>query len=215
MTTPRTIYLVRHGHRLDEDDKRWYEKVNGNKYDSPLSDIGKDQAQKLASRLQSEPIDWIFSSPYYRALQTAHPVAEALDLPIYVENGVGEWLGKVMMPQEPTITPPFQRRDEFPMLEFCHNPRVIPHYPETASQCFDRLERAITALLNDYEGNLLIVGHGRTVTGLAHRLVGKPESHFKLNNAGITKLDYEDGQWVMRLNSDITHLTAETMPQFV
>ncbi|MEO1287799.1 MAG: histidine phosphatase family protein, partial [Chloroflexota bacterium] len=96
MTTPRTIYLVRHGHRLDEDDKRWYEKVNGNKYDSPLSDTGTDQAQKLASRLQSEPIDWIFSSPYYRALQTAHPVAEALDLPIYVENGVGEWLGKTL-----------------------------------------------------------------------------------------------------------------------
>ncbi|MGB7339110.1 MAG: histidine phosphatase family protein [Phototrophicaceae bacterium] len=213
--TTRTLYLVRHGHRLDEIDKQWYEKANGDKYDSPLSDTGKEQAQKLAQRLHQEPIDWVFTSPYYRAIQTAHPIAEALDLPLYVENGIGEWLGKSMMPQEPNILPAFQRRDEFPMLEFSHNPRVIPHYPETASQCFDRLEHAITQLLADYDGNLLIVGHGRTVTGLAHRLVGQPESTFKLNNAGITKLDYDNGKWVTRLNSDTTHLTAQTMPQFI
>ncbi len=215
MTITRSLYLVRHGHRLDEVDKNWYKADNANKYDPPLSDTGKSQAEKLAERLKQEPIDWIFSSPYWRALQTAHPIAEALDMPLYVENGVGEWLGKSMIPHEPNIMPAFQRRDEFPMLEFSHNPRVIPHYPETVAQCFERLENAITQLLDCYEGNLLIVGHGRTVTGIAHRLVGKPESNFKLKNAGITKLDFEDGKWVTRLNSDDTHLTAETMPQFV
>lgn len=215
MTTTRSLYLVRHGHRLDEVDKQWYQAGGGNQYDSPLSDKGKEQAEKLAQRLRQEPLDWIFSSPYYRALQTAHPLAEVLGMPLYVENGIGEWLGKSMLPREPHIIPPFQRRDEFPMLEFSHNPRVIPHYPETVNQCFERLERAMTQLLDAYEGNMLIVGHGRTVTGLAHRLLGKPESTFKLNNAGITKLDEVDGRWVMRLNSDITHLTTDTMPQFV
>lgn len=215
MTVTRSVYLVRHGHRLDEVDKKWYEKEKGNKYDPPLSDEGKEQAQKLAQRLKQEPVDWIFSSPYWRALQTAHPIAEALDMPLYVENGVGEWLGKSMIPVEPDILPAFQRRDEFPMLEFSHNPRVIPHYPETVAQCFERLESAITQLLESYDGNLLIVGHGRTVTGIAHRLVGKPESSFKLNNAGITKLDYEKGEWIVHLNSDTTHLTAETTAQCV
>ncbi len=213
--TNRTVYLVRHGHRLDEINKKWYEKEGLNKYDPPLSEKGFEQAQKLAQRLQQEPIDMLFTSPYWRAIQTAHPIAEALDLPLYVENGIGEWLGRSMIPHEPNIMPAFQRRDEFPMLEFSHNPRVIPHYPETVAECFDRLENTMTQLLDSYEGNLLIVGHGRTVTGLAHRLVGKPESHFKLNNAGITKLDYENGKWLLRLNSDDTHLTAETMPQFV
>lgn len=211
----RTVYLVRHGERLDSIDKTWYEKENGNKYDSPLSDKGKEQATKLAQRLLQEPIDYIFTSPYWRALQTAHPVAEVLDLPLYVENGIGEWLGRSMVSEEPNITPPFQRRNEFPMLDFCHNPRVIPHYPETVAQCFERLENAMTQLLDSYDGNLLIVGHGRTVTGLAHRLTSKPEAHFKYEQAGITKLDYVDGEWLIRLNSDITHLISETMPHYV
>lgn len=212
----RTLYLVRHGERLDAVDKKWYEAVNGNKHDSPLSDNGHVQAQKLAERLLQEPIDLIFSSPYYRALQTAHPVAEALDLPLYVEHGIGEWLGRSMMSSEPNITPPFQRRHEFPMLEFSHNPRVIPHYPESVTQCFERLEKAVTELLDRYEGNLLLVGHGRTVTGIAHRLVGKPESQFKYEQAGITKLTLEDdGAWTVRLNSDVAHLTSATVPQYV
>ncbi|MGJ3241045.1 MAG: histidine phosphatase family protein [Anaerolineae bacterium] len=215
MTIDRTLYLVRHGQRLDEIDKRWYEATDANRYDSPLSPQGEAQAEKLAQRLSSEPIDWIFSSPYLRALQTAHPVAEALDLPLHIEHGVGEWLGKAMMPAEPQITPVFQRREQFPALIFSHNSRVIPHYPESVAQCFERLERAITQLLDGYEGNLLIVGHGRTVTGIAHRLMRQPESQFKLEQTGITKLDFVDGQWVLRLNSDTAHLSAEQMPQFV
>ncbi|MEL6408065.1 MAG: histidine phosphatase family protein [Chloroflexota bacterium] len=214
--TSRTLYLVRHGERLDAVDKKWYEAENGNKHDSPLSEKGHEQAQKLAQRLIQEPIDLIFSSPYHRALQTAHPVAEALDLPLYVEPGIGEWLGRSMMSHDPNITPPFQRCDEFPTLEFSHNPRVIPHYPESVKECFERLEKATTELLDRYEGNLLFVGHGRTVTGIAHRLLGKPESQFKYEQAGITKLTlYEDGNWTIRLNSDIAHLTSETVPHYV
>lgn len=30
-------------------------------------------------------------SPLYRCVQTATPVAEALDLPILIEPGLGEW----------------------------------------------------------------------------------------------------------------------------
>jgi broad specificity phosphatase PhoE len=90
-----SLYLVRHGQRLDAVDKNWYEK-DDNQYDPPLSDAGFEQAECLAERLLQEPIDYIFVSPYLRALQTAHPIAEALDLPLYVENGIGEWLGKTI-----------------------------------------------------------------------------------------------------------------------
>lgn len=212
--TKRNLYLVRHGQRLDVVDKNWYG-TDDNKYDPPLSDDGFEQAQRLAKRLIQEPVEHIFVSPYIRALQTAHPIAEALDLPLYVEHGVGEWLGSSMIPHEPKITPPYQRRGEFPYLDFSHNPRVIPHYPESVKQCFERLENAVIQLLEAYEGNLLIVGHGRTVTGIGHVLTKKPESHFKYELAGVTKLDYENGKWTIRLNSDIAHLSAETVPQFV
>jgi broad specificity phosphatase PhoE len=212
--TKRSLYLVRHGQRLDAVDKNWYG-TDDNKYDSPLSETGFEQAQRLAERLVQEPIEHIFVSPYLRALQTAQPIAEALDLPLYVENGVGEWLGQSMLSHEPNITPAYQRRDDFPRLDFSHNPRVTPHYPESVAQCFERLESAVTQLLEAYEGNILIVGHGRTVTGIGHVLTGKPESHFKYGLAAVTKLDYDNGKWLIRLNSDIAHLHAEIMPQFV
>jgi broad specificity phosphatase PhoE len=212
--TDRSLYLVRHGERLDALDKNWYSS-DDNKYDPPLSETGFEQAQRLAERLKQEAIDYIFVSPYLRALQTAHPIAEALDLPLYVENGVGEWLGRSMIPHEPKITAPYQRREDFPQLDFSHNPRVIPHWPETVTQCFERLNTAVGQLFDAYKGNILIVGHGRTVTGIAHMLTGKPESHFKYNLASVTKLDYEDEQWAIRLNADTVHLEAETVPQFV
>lgn len=212
--TDRSLYLVRHGERLDAVDKHWYS-ADDNKYDPPLSEAGLEQAQRLAERLSREPIDHVFVSPYLRALQSAQPIAEALDLPLYVENGFGEWLGRGLIPQDPKIIAPYQRREEFPQLDFSHNPRLIPRWPETVNECFERLERTMNQILDAYEGNILIVGHGRTVTGLAHRLTGKPESHFKYDLASVTKLDYEDEQWLIRLNGDTVHLDAETVPQFV
>lgn len=212
--TQHSLYLVRHGERLDAVNKNWYS-ADDNKYDPPLSELGFEQAQRLAERLSQEPIDHIFVSPYVRALQTAHPIADALNLPLYVENGVGEWLGRSMISHEPKIVPAYQRRDDFPLLDFSHNPRVIPNWPETVNQCFERLERAVTQILEAYEGNILIVGHGRTVTGLGHVLTGKPESHFKYDLACVTKLDYEDDAWTIRLNGDTVHLEGETVAQFV
>lgn len=213
--TARTLYLVRHGERLDTHDRTWYENQHANKYDPPLSDHGKQQAQQLAQHLRHAPIQHIFSSPYWRALQTAHPIAQALQLPLYVEAGIGEWLGRSMISQEPTITPAYQRRDEFPELDFSHHSRRVPHYPESVTACFDRLEQTVVQFLTAYDGNLLLVGHGRTVTGIAHRLVGKPEGQFKYQQAGLTTLTFEGTSWQLGLNSDITHLQQPgRKPQF-
>jgi len=212
--TTRTLYLVRHGERLDAFNKNWYDSED-NKHDTPLSDKGQMQAQRLAQRLQQEVIDRIFVSPYLRALQTAQPVAEALNMPLYVEAGIGEWLGRSMLPQAPNIAAPQTRMEEFPCIDLRHESFVIPNWPETVSQVFERYEKAVQQLLTHYDGNLLLVGHGRTVTGIAHRLTGKREFEFKYELAGLTKLVLEDGTWQVRLNGDTTHLTAETVPQYV
>lgn len=203
--TDRILYLVRHGQRLDTVQKQWYS-PNDNQYDPPLSPEGMGQAYQIAQRLQSEPIDTIFTSPYLRALQTAHPIAEALDLPLYVEAGVGEWLGRAMLPVSPNILPAYQRRNDFPRLDFTHNTRVVPHWPESVEECFARLKNTVSQLLASYEGNLLIVGHGRTVTGIAHVLTKKPESNFKYGLAALTTLRLQGDNWQLDLNGDETHL---------
>jgi broad specificity phosphatase PhoE len=210
----RILYLVRHGQRLDSIQKQWYSPEE-NQYDPPLSPEGMKQAELIAQRLQAEPIDFIFSSPYLRALQTAHPIAEALNLPLYVEAGIGEWLGRSMISVEPNITPAYQRRKEFSFLDFSHNTRFVPNWPETVDECFARLNNTIQQLLDSYEGNLLIVGHGRTVTGLAHVLTQKPESQFKYGLAALSTLRLHENSWQLELNSDESHLKAEPETYYV
>jgi transcription factor C subunit 7 len=73
--------------------------------DPPLTAHGSAQVRILARHLQGKDIAAIFSSPFWRCalhtvhpqslsplahrcLQTATPVAEALDLPILIEPGI-------------------------------------------------------------------------------------------------------------------------------
>lgn len=58
--------------------------------DAPLSPLGVRQVEKAAAGLAASPIRRILSSPYTRALQTAHIVAEALKLPVTVTPLIGE-----------------------------------------------------------------------------------------------------------------------------
>lgn len=60
------VYLVRHGEQRDAEH---------GVSDSPLSDRGVRQAERLAERLQGVPFDRILSSPLDRAWQTADIVS--------------------------------------------------------------------------------------------------------------------------------------------
>ncbi|MET0908433.1 MAG: histidine phosphatase family protein [Ilumatobacteraceae bacterium] len=59
--------------------------------DPELSESGLRQAEHLAQYLSSEPIEAVYSSPMQRALQTAAPVASALQLTVAVEPGLAEF----------------------------------------------------------------------------------------------------------------------------
>lgn len=61
--------------------------------DPALAPHGEEQAQELANFIFSinpQP-DLIFSSPFYRCVQTALPISKLLDIDIVLENGIGEW----------------------------------------------------------------------------------------------------------------------------
>jgi len=59
--------------------------------DPPLSAHGTEQARELMAHLVKldSKIDRIYSSPFYRCLETINPTTEALDLNILVDNGIG------------------------------------------------------------------------------------------------------------------------------
>ncbi|KAF9512629.1 hypothetical protein BS47DRAFT_1376945 [Hydnum rufescens UP504] len=93
-----TIYIARHGFRLNFVTMEW-KSLTGLARDPPLASYGVSQAMELAQYFMSLPVEQrptaIFSSGFYRCLQTATPIAEALNIPLYVEQGCGEWYSTV------------------------------------------------------------------------------------------------------------------------
>jgi probable phosphoglycerate mutase len=64
-----------------------------------LNETGRQQAEKIAQALAKAPIKAIYSSPLERAMETAAPLAQALNLEIKVQPGLseinfGKWQGK-------------------------------------------------------------------------------------------------------------------------
>ncbi|CUS20486.1 LAQU0S01e07690g1_1 [Lachancea quebecensis] len=90
----KTIYIARHGYRSNWLPKGPYPPPpTGVNSDVPLAEHGVKQAKELAHYIMSienQP-EMIFSSPFYRCLQTSEPIADLLDLPINMERGIGEW----------------------------------------------------------------------------------------------------------------------------
>ncbi len=71
------LYLVRHGQSAGNAEGRF-----GGQGPTPLSDLGRTQAEITARHLASEGIDAIYSSDLERAVQTAEPLAELLNLSV-------------------------------------------------------------------------------------------------------------------------------------
>lgn len=78
------LLLIRHAlpHRVISD---------AGPADPGLDELGRRQADALATWVGAEAVDAIVSSPLRRALETAAPLAERLGLSVAVEDGIAEW----------------------------------------------------------------------------------------------------------------------------
>lgn len=64
--------------------------ADGSPADPPLSEMGRQQAARLAAWLKDDRIDALYASPMRRALETAEPLAAARALAIAREAGLVE-----------------------------------------------------------------------------------------------------------------------------
>ena len=89
------ILLIRHG----ENDYVKEHRLPGRKPGIHLNKNGRSQAKAVAKKLSQAPIKGIYSSPLERAMETAEPIAKALDMKVIIRQGlietdVGKWQGK-------------------------------------------------------------------------------------------------------------------------
>src|SRR6266513_2247293 len=78
MSSPTRLYLIRHGQSAGNAEGRF-----GGHGPTPLSDLGREQAEKRAKVLAKERITVIYSSDLLRAIQTAEALGNMLKLPVH------------------------------------------------------------------------------------------------------------------------------------
>jgi broad specificity phosphatase PhoE len=201
----KTVWIARHGHRFDFAYPEWFLTAE-RRYDPALSDQGFVQVQQLANRLKQEPIDHLFCSPFLRAIQTAQPIAQLLDLPLKIERGLGEWLNPDWMTEYPQTSPIEELIQKY-SIDQPYSSRLIPTYPESESAMMERMASIAGQLVTEFSGNLLLVGHGATVGGITAGLMGE-NLIWQAPLACLTKIVYLKNQWKIELKADISHLES-------
>jgi probable phosphomutase (TIGR03848 family) len=81
-----TVLLIRHG----ENDYVKKGRLAGRKPGVHLNERGRAQAENLAKALTKIPIKAIYSSPMERTMETAEPIAKALNLGVIKQDGLLE-----------------------------------------------------------------------------------------------------------------------------
>lgn len=202
----QTVWIARHGNRIDFVNPAWFNTAE-RPYDPHLSDDGFVQAQQLANRLVGEGITQIFSSPFLRTVQTAHVIAETLDLSLKLNWGLGEWLNSEWMSASPETLAPQILAQKFPKIDLS-SPIGEARYPETWQDCLDRTAKTAQSLVAAYPNqDLLFVGHGASVLGTALGLVPTlAETDIHASLCCLVKLVRHDNKWIVELDGDVSHL---------
>jgi len=232
--TLKRIYIARHGYRANWLPPPHPPNPTGIHSDPPLAPHGVDQAKQLAAFLTSLPSleqpQFILSSPFYRCVETAKPIAEMLSLKVALERGVGEWYRKnrrvIPLPADYDDLSKF-----FPEIlvtkDQWHRDNTLNVIPspdgETVPEIFERGKKFWKQLFSLLEKkhpeieNILIITHAATKIALGTSLLGlKDVSDYIDDNmttlrAGACSLDKyvlnDSGKWEIKMNGETKFLT--------
>jgi probable phosphoglycerate mutase len=151
-----------------------------------LNENGRAQAEALAERLAAWPIAAIYSSPLERAVETAQPLAARHDLPIRMEEGVGEsrygdWTGQLL--KELSKAPEWMQVQFVPSLARFPGGEGLGEMQARAVAAIERLRAAHP---NEV---IAVVSHADVIKAIAASYAGLPFDLFQrlvVDTASIT-----------------------------
>ncbi|KAI1772383.1 phosphoglycerate mutase-like protein [Hypoxylon cercidicola] len=208
------IYVTRHGFRsswnVDPSTGTYTASIRsptGLPTDPSLTSHGVQQANDLATHLLSidPPVEQVYSSPYYRCMQTIQPFVRNLrrlrtrlsgnvseEAPkIRVDTALSEWYGLAQF-EHPSSAPLNELQNHFPELDATYASTLAPsRRGESLPQLHDRIAQAIDAIIrrSDEEGRkaVLISTHAAVVIALGRVLTGQMEYDFGAFTCGLSK----------------------------
>ncbi len=205
------LYLVRHGQSAGNAEGRF-----GGHSPTPLSALGIEQAKVTAERLAKERITVIYSSDLHRAVQTAAPLAELLDLPINKNPAFRE--RKVGVLEGLTFD---ESKAQYPKDYYALINRNIHHViteGESYRQLLKRATKALHEVIRNHQSEKIVIfSHTGAICYLTLYLMGainrktKTTPWLVTSNCGINRFEIRSRNniRVMALN-DTRHLLQIT-----
>jgi broad specificity phosphatase PhoE len=208
----KRLFVIRHGSRIDFEDKGWRKRADA-PHDPPLSELGLRQARETGEFLRRFAVGSIYASPFTRTMQTASAIASILDLPLYVEPGLSEWLNPRWADFSAWELDPLQLARTFPRVDLSYSWLVVPRAPETEEQvCRSRFRYTIRHLAQETSGDVALVTHGIGVQTILDTLVGKNNGTEKLCGINILQQQSEGWQLVAAVNDHLSK--SESVVQY-
>lgn len=209
-----TLSLIRHG----ESEVNVMPDLMGQSPDVPLTEKGKEQARKLHTKFvkNNKKFDFIFSSPYKRALDTCRLAMpdEKQDIilaPDLREYDAGDWLGGS---RKKILTQDIVNRMNIMGQEF------LPPNGESCTMVERRssrwLEEAIIYNKDMHEyyaehgkADIACFSHGMTIKSLLHYIMGFDKSFtwkIKISNTSVSKFTFHNGWLNLHYINNTSHL---------
>lgn len=138
----QNLYIVRHC------------KAEGQAPDAKLTELGRQQAGKLADFLADKEIDYIVSSPYERAYRTIAPLAERLGIGVVLDDRLTERVlsGKNNADWRDML------RNTYEDLDLCYEGG------ESSSTAMSRAVSVVKEVVSGGYRNAVVVSHGNLIS---------------------------------------------------
>jgi broad specificity phosphatase PhoE len=155
--------------------------------DPQLSEEGVEQALRLPEALKRFRLSRLVSSPQLRSVQTAQPVADALGLPVEIDERLAEY-DRDMAVYIPIEQIKAENPEEWARLADGHLPSGVD---EAAFRA--RITAAIDDVVAtaDHEDTVAVFSHGGVINVLLHQILGTARLlSFPVDYTSITRLLY-------------------------
>jgi 2,3-bisphosphoglycerate-dependent phosphoglycerate mutase len=203
--SPSRLLLVRHGESTWNREHR----IQG-QLDPPLSDEGRNQAERLGQRLAGRMFAGFYSSDLKRAFETSQVIGAHIGMDAEPAAGLreiylGDWEGLRTEELAQRFPEAWARWTEKPNWD------VVPG-GEGAALFETRAAVELDAILQRHShGDVLVVTHGGLIQVALHRALGHPSRGlfpFKIQNASISVIEKREGRLIIGGVNDTSHLEA-------
>lgn len=200
------IYFVRHGETVWNTLKIFQGRSN-----SPLTELGVEQAKKLSQHLNNIDFKKVYSSPQDRALQTTKLLLGDKNMEITTIDEFQEInMGKVEgIPREE-----FEKNYPIEYHNFWNN--AMEYNPsayngESYEEILDRVKLGLERLVKENNnGNILVISHGVTLKAIFNIINEKGIDEFSKQpvpeNTSTTIVEYDSNRFKIIKFSDTEHL---------